>query len=299
MLGDSTARAAIKTPDIHPVRLKINGDIARIISTFISVIYNQDMEVLFKNFKLILIIMLYGLSLIFTKKVGKKLERLNRTDLLSLWLVEIGSDIRLYGSLSLSLVALGLIVETYIKGSSRYVFILMELVLSVWIFLIFIAFIETSEKYFKYRILQLNLLEIDKRNYSTLIPVAASILKVLAYATIVLSFLHILGVDIRPILNVGAIGLAALMYAGSETIKDILATLKFFLTRKLYVGSYVKINNFKPGIVVRITIIDTWIESNLDSGGRIIQIVNNGSIQTVVYLDPPLISENQEIIRGE
>jgi hypothetical protein len=75
------------------------------------------------------------------------------------------------------------------------------------------------------------------------------------------------------------------MFAGSETIKDILATLKFFLSRKLYVGSYVKINNFKPGYVTRITIIDTWVESRLN-GREITQIIGNGSIHTIVIIEP-------------
>jgi small-conductance mechanosensitive channel len=169
----------------------------------------------------------------------------------------------------------------------------LKIILSLWIFVSAIAFIEVSEKYLKNTISASNISDIDRRNYLTLIPVAASIFKILGYCFIALSVLHSLGVDIAPIINIGAIGIGALMFAGSETIKDVLATLKFFLSRKLYVGSYVKINNLKVGYVVRITIIDTWIESQLDSGGKFTQIISNGSIQTI------LIMEDPKNIRGE
>jgi small-conductance mechanosensitive channel len=204
---------------------------------------------------------------------------------LSLWLSEIGSDVRIYGLFSSTFVYILSISNIYFKGASKYVFGFTKVIISLWVFLGIIAFIEVSEKYFKNKIIISNMSEIDKRNFLTLIPVSASIFKVISYAFVSLSILSSVGVNIAPILNVGAIALGILMFAGSETIKDILATLKFFLSRKLYVGSYVKINNFKPGYVTRITIIDTWVESRLN-GREITQIIGNGSIHTIVIIEP-------------
>jgi small-conductance mechanosensitive channel len=239
------------------------------------------------NYRFIPVIILYLLSLPIIKSVGKRLERITRKDLLSLWLSEIGSDVRLYGFLSSTLISIGIISDMYIDGLYKPLITGIKIIVSLWIFLGLIAFIEVAEKYLKSNIINSNVSEIDKRNYLTLIPVAASIFKVFSYGFISLSVLSSLGVDIAPILNIGAIGLGALMFAGSETIKDILATLKFFLSRKLYVGSYVKINGFKPGYVTRITIIDTWITTKLSDGSELIQIIGNGSIQTIIILQPP------------
>lgn len=246
------------------------------------------------NIKLLSILIAYFVSIFIVKNIGKRLERITRKDLVNLWLSEIGSDVRLYGFASCTVIALGLISNLYFKGLSHSLLIGLKIIISLWVFVGAIALIEVSEKYLKKTIFDSNISEIDKRNYLTLIPVAASIFKIFSYCFIVLSILSSVGVDIAPIINIGAIGIGALMFAGSETIKDVLATLKFFLSRKLYVGSYVKVNNLKVGYVIRITIIDTWIESEFDSGVKFTQIIGNGSIQTILILTPP-----PQVIREE
>jgi small-conductance mechanosensitive channel len=240
------------------------------------------------KFELVIIaieIVSYCFSLFILKKIGKKLERIKGNGFVSLWLSEIGSDVRIYGSLTLTLLFIGIVSATYFKWLLPLLYTLMRILISVWVFIVFVAALEVGEKYLKNDIEHSDISNIDKRNYLTLIPVVASVLKIFSYAVVSLSILASVGVNITPILNVGAIAIAALMFAGSETIKDVIATLKFFITRKLYVGSIVKVNNLRLGKVIRITIIDTTIETEVD-GNVYTQIINNGLIHTIVHIKP-------------
>jgi small-conductance mechanosensitive channel len=60
------------------------------------------------------------------------------------------------------------------------------------------------------------------------------------------------GIDITPILNIGAATLAIFGFAGQDSLKDILATIKIFWDRILYVGTVVKFPGQKQGIVTSI-----------------------------------------------
>jgi small-conductance mechanosensitive channel len=238
------------------------------------------------NSRIIIVSLVALFSLLAISFCTKKLESNRRTNIIHRWLNQIASDIKIYGFLEIFFLYVGFIYQNYYKANFNLGLLLAKINLIIFFFLITICWVEVGEQYIKGKIIHLNVSDIDKRNYRTLLPVAASILKLICYCLVFLTILSTLNVDITPILNIGGISLAALMYAGSETIKDFIATLKFFLSRKLYVGAYVKINNLRPGYVIRITIIDTWIETTLSNEEKIIQIISNGSIQIIVLLDP-------------
>lgn len=236
----------------------------------------------------IILIILWLAAFTVIKYIGKRLERVRKQSLLTAWLIEIGSDIRIYGVMSVSLFFIAEIAELYIKGSRSYIGKFEKILLAVWIELLFVSFVVQSEEYMRIKVTDsITLLEIDKRNYLTLIPVIISIVKVISYVVVIIICIGFLDVDVRPLINIGTIVIAALTFAGSDTIKSVISTLKIFLTRKYYVGSYVRINGNIKGLVKRITVIDTTVVS--DDG--VVQIIENDKIVSIfIYPDKSRIN---------
>jgi small-conductance mechanosensitive channel len=235
------------------------------------------MDILKSHLSDIIILLAWIMTVYIIRKIGKRLESVRKTSFLKSYLVEIGSDVRIYGGLSISCLYLGIFINKYFKGFSPYFLKISSFIILVWLLLLVIALAVQIEEYCKIYITESTMLEIDKRNFLTLIPVVVSIAKILIYIIFVIAFLAILEVDVSPLINIGGIILAALTFAGADTIRSVIFTLKIFLTRKFYVGSRVKMNGNIRGVVTRITIIDTTILS--DDG--YFQIIDNDKIVTI------------------
>ena len=185
-------------------------------------------------------------------------------NILTDWLREIKSDIFIFSKLMIFFFGLNPVAKILIKNQNKLIDKLTTSVNSILLYtfflLISIALISVVDTYSERFISNSpRISEIDKRNFLTAIPILASIVKIFMYACYTILFMSALDIDTRPFLNIGAIILAALSFAGSDTIKSIIYTIKIFMTRRYYVGSILKINDLPIGQVVRITIFDTTI----------------------------------------
>jgi small-conductance mechanosensitive channel len=153
------------------------------------------------------------------------------------WMQEIGSDVRW---LTIALGVLGAIVaivQPFWSPIVGLVRVLAKVNLSVFCLLVAIAAVSVLVDLSKRKIdANKKLTKNDRRNLLTLLPIATSAIKLILYFGFCVAVLAAVGVDVRPFLEVGAIGLVILGLAGQSIIADMLSTLFIFTDRLFYVG---------------------------------------------------------------
>ena len=100
---------------------------------------------------------------------------------------------------------------------------------------------------------------------------------IVIYTVVVIMFLDLLGVDIRPILaGAGIVGLA-IGFGAQSLVKDFVSGLFILIENQYNIGDQVQIDKYE-GEVIKITIRSTVLK---DKEGKIYYIPN-GSIKSVV-----------------
>lgn len=251
-----------------------------------------------EHWRIVTVSLLWFCLVYVLRKLGKDLERVNRRGLLYIWLAEIGSDIRLYGVITATFVTLAYaanVYSVYLKWLGHISAITARISIVIWAVLIGIAYIETAIPYYAQIINNSLMNQIDKRNMMTLLPIAGSITKVGVYLAAFVFGLGALGFDITPLINLSTVALAILGFAGAETFKDVLNTLKIFIDRLYYVGSYVELStdgvckydgaDTLRGRVTKITLFNTTIELEKSTTHTKLLTVANGVIRSVILYD--------------
>jgi small-conductance mechanosensitive channel len=159
-----------------------------------------------------------------------------------------------------------------------------------WLVLVAIAFTETAAPHFSRIITRSQMNQIDKRNALTLIPLSASSAKVIIYILAFIFGLGAFGVDISPLLNMSTVAIAIFGFAGAETFKDILASLKIFIDRLYYVGSIVEVSTDGlckyegqlKGTITKITLFNTTIQLEKSATFSKSLTVANGAIRSII-----------------
>jgi|GEM_PF-7072602 small-conductance mechanosensitive channel len=222
------------------------------------------------------------------KLIGTRLERVTPVNLIHSWLSEIGSDVRWFGFGVGSVAGVAYAITPYWKHTYAIAYFLVTFQIILFSALAMVALVSVGaialSKIVRNNI-QLN--NRDKTNYLTFIPVAASIIKLVLWVCGFVILLATNGIDITPILNIGAVTLAIFGFAGQDSLKDILATIKIFWDRILYVGTVVKFPGQKQGTVTSITLWNTTIKIDLD-GQDAHFIVANRDINKIIVISHPL-----------
>jgi small-conductance mechanosensitive channel len=211
------------------------------------------------------------------RKIGNKLEAIRYTpgQLVKHWLSEIGSDVRWYTLFVSQIVAVGIAAEVLYPSIWVVVFVLVKVASSLLFLLISIAAIGSAYAFLDLKINTSNFNPNDRRNLSTLLPIATSIIKLAVYGVSFALLLMSLNVNIRPLFELGLVASVILGIAGQAILSDILSTLFIFTDRLFYVGDRLTVplgdGEWAEGTVVAITLRYTI----LDGGdGRILAIAN-------------------------
>jgi small-conductance mechanosensitive channel len=205
--------------------------------------------------------------------IGKRLERFRTLPERPIrsWLSEIGSDIQWL------LYVLGLLSGLAIAVFQRYAFVLPFLLIAgkiatnIFLLLITIAAISVASLYASYIINTGNFTQNDRRNLTTLLPIAVSFAKLITYFAFVLLCLLVFKVNITPFLEAGAIISIILGIAGQNILSDILSTLFVFTDRLFYVGDTVSVpvgsgDVWMEGVVISISLRYTIIRLEASGG---------------------------------
>lgn len=227
-------------------------------------------------------------------RLGRFFERFTqKQNLLNMWLSEIGSDIRIYGPASaafLTIAYIATIYSVYLSWLLSISLISARFTAVVWLVMILIALVESAAPYYQQIVEQAPVNERDKRNMLTLIPIAASALKILIYIAAFILGVGATGINITPFLNITTVLVALLGLAGTQTVQDVFASFKIFIDRVYYVGSIIEIGadgickyeGKLRGRVIKITLFKTFIQ--LDDNQLL--TIDNGVIRSViVFID--------------
>ncbi len=219
--------------------------------------------------------------------IASYLEKIRPNGILRSWLGEIGSDARWLGF------GVGLTIGVGYALAPWWIWVIAIAKLLVWFQLILfvalslVAFVSGSAIAVSKSVQdnpQLN--NRDKTNYLTFIPVASSVVKLVLWVFSFVALLAVNGIDITPILNISAVALAIFGFAGQDSLKDILSTIKIFWDRILYVGTIIKYPGQRQGTVVSITLWNTTIR--LDGEPETFFVVANRDINKIVIVSHPL-----------
>ena len=195
-----------------------------------------------------------------TTVLGRRLERLQPNNLVKSWLSEIGSDTKLYGRITAFILGVSFIAAYFypVWGISW------KLLQFTWLLFALLASIALTSAIcdFADQWLQINesLTARDRRNYATLVPITASIVKIALYFLFFLMAMAIAGVNIAPLLGAGAVVSFVVGLAAQNILQDLFATLFIFTDRLFYVGTTIKLPGKKPGKVVKISARNTFVE---------------------------------------
>ncbi len=231
-------------------------------------------------------ILIFIVSSVAGRIIGTRLGRVRPEGVLRAWLAEIGSDVRWLGMGLGVAIGLGWALIPYWQYTFLVAKFLVWLQLILFIALSLVALVSVSAITVSGAV-QVNpaLNNRDKRNYLTFIPVAASVIKLVLWVCSFVTLLAVNGVDITPILNISAVVLAIFGFAGQDSLKDILSTVKIFTDRILYVGTVIKFPGQKQGTVISITLWNTTIK--LDGEPESFFVVANRDINKIVIISHP------------
>ncbi|MBW4666445.1 MAG: mechanosensitive ion channel family protein [Cyanomargarita calcarea GSE-NOS-MK-12-04C] len=219
--------------------------------------------------------------------VGGRIEKTNPVGVLRSWLAEIGSDLRWLGFGLGATIGLGYAIAPWWGWTFPVAKFFVWFQIILFVALSLVAFVSVSAGFVSRSVQdnpQLN--NRDKTNYLTFIPVAASVIKLFVWVFSFVALLAVNGIDITPILNISAVALAIFGFAGQDSLKDILSTIKIFWDRILYVGTVVKYPGQRQGTVTSITLWNTTIR--LDGESDAFFIVANRDINKIIILSHPL-----------
>jgi small-conductance mechanosensitive channel len=219
--------------------------------------------------------------------VASYLEKIRPNGILRSWLGEIGSDARWLGFGVGLTIGVGYALAPWWSWVTAIAKFLVWFQVILFVALCLVAFVSVSAVAVSKSVQsspQLN--NRDKTNYLTFIPVAASVVKLVMWAFSFVALLAVNGIDITPILNISAVALAIFGFAGQDSLKDILSTIKIFWDRILYVGTVVKYPGQRQGVVTSITLWNTTIK--LDGEVNAFFVVANRDINKIVVLSHPL-----------
>lgn len=197
------------------------------------------------NYKIAIAFLSLMLPLLFWEagsQIGRRLRRKQGQSWYAIALREIASDVRIALQLS------GLCIPFLIWGALGLPF---AITFGIWLLraiaIITVALIAISTL----NILTLGLERViernaeidavDRRNWLTLLPFLQSGLKVLIYAIATVGQLANLGLDIAPILGLGAIASLVLGISAQSVLQDLIATLFLFIDRAYYRGSRIRV----------------------------------------------------------
>lgn len=214
--------------------------------------------------------------------LGYRLSRSRSRSLIGLWLKEIGSDIQWLGFGCGVTLAIDTIAG-YWLASYPYTLPALKLQLTIFGLLCAIAAVSVGCSHTERSIdASQTLSEIDKRNYLTLVPLAASVLKIVLYVITTILALASINIDITPFVQASAVVGIVIGIAVQTTLQDLFATLFLFTDRVLYVGDWVRYDDGSPftGRVTRITAMRLFVRS-LD--GEML-ILSNRKLDKVVKL---------------
>jgi small-conductance mechanosensitive channel len=249
-------------------------------------------SLLLKNWEVISAFALFVILIFCFSTLGKRLERLERVGLIKTWFSNVGSDVRVFGiatSFTLTIAYWANLSSEIAPWLTAVGIVIAKLSFLFWGVLIAIAFVDVAQPHYSHTISILEMSITDKRNLKTLIPLIASVTQLLIYVTGVVMFLHTIGVDISPLINISTIAFAVFGFAGTRSLEDMLSAIKIiFVDRLYYVGSTIEIPSpdgvFRGlrGEVIKITLFNTTIK--LESGRKL--IISNSLIRTLIVHQP-------------
>lgn len=226
-------------------------------------------------------IALYVTGRIATQKLGNRLERLPRTNLLFSFLIELGSDVRNWGK------GLALLIAIALPAISLWGWLLEPITRILSSYLIVVAavaaivFLNATE-HWAIAHLDPNVSQRDRQFALTMYPLIANLCKYIVYFVALLFMCGTWGVDLLPLL--GGISLATLIFGfGAQSQIDNFAQGIFLIFERLfYAQSKVDIMFPDDELVISGTVEKiTWRITYIREESGAIVAINNRHLQIV------------------